>query len=252
VTSNHRHGTTGKYALAGDIDKTISALAARVTAAEQTIAQHMAAGTPSPAVWSPLYVVGDPGYGLDSDFLGTMAQVSGLSITAERKATPSGRAYASACIAAPGIARCYGTFEARIRYPAGQGVWPAFWLLKSGTVTTPPEVDILEAYPAHPAGGGSGVDSLITSNHTSVAPSDYFVTTRPGMSGGWHVHRLTWSAGLMVFTIDGIESGRIAANVPAVPMYPILTLALGAPGFRVDATTPSVLTMDVEYVRVTA
>ena len=40
-------------------------------------------------------------------------------------------------------------------------------------------------------------------------------------------------------------------KVPTLPaMYPILTFAMGAPSYRVDATTPSTLKMDIDYVRV--
>jgi beta-glucanase (GH16 family) len=53
-----------------------------------------------------------------------------------------------------------------------------------------------------------------------------------------------------VFSVDGVETGRITTNVPSVPMYPILNLAMGAPGYRVDATTPDVLRMDIDYVRI--
>jgi hypothetical protein len=69
----------------------------------------------------PLCGPGDPGFGLDSDFMGDLRQVSvanGLcSITAVRMSTPSGRMYASAAMATYGtFAQRYGTFEARIRY----------------------------------------------------------------------------------------------------------------------------------------
>jgi hypothetical protein len=33
-------------------------------------------------------------------------------------------------------------------------------------------------------------------------------------------------------------------------MYPIINLAIGATGYRADATTPSTLTLDVDYLRV--
>jgi len=55
-----------------------------------------------------------------------------------------------------------------------------------------------------------------------------------------------------VFSIDGIETGRITRDVPDVAMYPIVNLAVGATGFRVDETTPEVATMQIDYVRVWA
>src|SRR4051812_34476790 len=41
------------------------------------------------------------------------------------------------------FARTYGYFEARMKIPAGQGLWPAFWLLPT-TYQNRPEVDIME------------------------------------------------------------------------------------------------------------
>ena len=102
------------------------------------------AGSSLDPAFRALYGQGDPGFGLDSDFMADLRQVSvanGLcTITAQRMTTPMGRPYASACFATFGtFAQTYGTWEARLRYPAGQGVWPAFWLLPVGQKGPYPE-----------------------------------------------------------------------------------------------------------------
>lgn len=220
--------------------------------------EECSGSTLNPA-WAPLYGVGDPGFGLDSNFMGNLSNVSvtnGLcTITATKHAADSfGRTYDSACLATRGtFSQKYGTWEARIRYPAGQGVWPAWWADPAGAaIGTFPEIDFMEAYPAPPgAGGGSGVNVTVETLHRTATDETYFVTDNGhDMSGAFHVYRMVWTSASIVFSIDGIGVGTITAGIPSTPIYPILNLALGAPGYRVDASTPSSLSMDIDYVRV--
>jgi len=209
--------------------------------------------------WSALHVPGDRGFGLDSDFLGDLRQVSvangTCTITAARVATSSGRPYASAAMATRAtFAQAYGTFEIRVRYPAGQGMWPAFWLLRDQVeIGGPPEIDIFEAYPGRGGiGGGSGPNVVVSSLHYQGGTHHFSYDRGSDMTADFHTHRLTWSPGLLVFSIDGVETGRVTQNVPDVAMYPIVNLAVGAPGFRADSSTPAVATMDIDYIRVWA
>ena len=60
-----------------------------------------------------------------------------------------GSAYTSGRIKTQGLfEQAHGRFEARIRLPTGQGIWPAFWMLDNniGTVVWPRcgEIDIME------------------------------------------------------------------------------------------------------------
>ncbi len=206
-----------------------------------------------------LYGPGDPGFGFDSDFMGDLRQVSvanGLcSITAVRKTTPSGRMYASAAMATYGtFAQRYGTFEARIRYPKGAGVWPAFWLLPEGTVATPPEVDVFEALPGPglaPVNGSSGTDVAIATNHYAGGSPQYAAwNAGADLTTDFHVWRLDWTPTALVVKVDSTEIATLTGHVPTTAMYPIINLAIGATGYRADGTTPSSLTLDVDYLRV--
>ena len=206
--------------------------------------------------WRPLLGPDDPGFGMESDFLGDLSHVTvengTCTIRAARVATPSGRPYASAAISTRGtFAQRYGTFEARVRYSAGQGVWPAFWLLQDrDIVATPPEIDVFEAYPG---ATGDRRPNVVASTLHYAGGSHHFVHRHDGdLTRDFHVHRLTWTPGLLVFSIDGIETGRITRDVPDVAMFPILNLAMGARGFRTDATTPDVATLEIDYVRIWA
>jgi beta-glucanase (GH16 family) len=204
-----------------------------------------------------MYQTGDPGFGLDSDFLGNLSQVSVANgyctITAERKATPSGRQYASAAFATRNTwSQTYGTWEARIRYPNGNGVWPAFWALRANSYNLP-EIDVLEAYPGSVSAGGSGPNVVVSTLHYASGANQYFATDMGfDMTGAFHVYTMVWTSSKLVFSIDGKAVGTITSNVPTVPMYPILNLAIGATGYRADGSTPDVLKMDVDYVRVYA
>jgi beta-glucanase (GH16 family) len=72
------------------------------------------------------------------------------------------------------------------------------------------------------------------------------------MTDGFHVHKVVWSPGKLVFSIDGKVTSTITSDVPSMPMYPIFDLALGAPGYRINATTSSPLRMEIDYIRVYA
>jgi hypothetical protein len=211
------------------------------------------------SVWKALYGPGDPGDRLDTDTMGNLSQVdvaNGFAtITAERRSTPSGRPYGGACFATYGtFAQKYGTWEARFRYPAGQGVWPSWFLIPGGQKSPYPEIDILEAYPAPPSGGGSGRSIIASTVHYAPGVNDHIVyDALHDMTTGFHVYKLEWSPGSIVFSLDGDVYGTIkGSKVPSVPMYPIFIFGLGAPGYRADATSPSVLKMDIDYIRVSA
>ncbi len=53
------------------------------------------------------------------------------------------------------FSQTYGRFEARIKIPKGQGMWPAFWMLGSDIDTNPwpacGEIDIMENIGKEPA-----------------------------------------------------------------------------------------------------
>lgn len=213
--------------------------------------------------WRALFGPGDPGFGRDSDFMANLSQVSVANgrcrITAERTATPSGRPYASACMATYGtFAQKFGIFEARVRYGNGQGVWPAFFLLPAGQKSPYPEVDIFEAYPGDPAIGGPGV--VVYNVHYAGEPADQYQRQEmwqgaylpgvPDLTLDYHVHRLVWTSNKVEFWLDGVLKFTVREHVPQVAMYPILNLAMGAPSYRIDGSTPDVVHMDIDYVRV--
>lgn len=152
----------------------------------------------------------------------------------------------------------YGRYEARMKLPSGQGIWPAFWLL--GTNVRQDgwpicgEIDIMENIGKEPftlygtvhAEGYSGENGLSGSIDSAEALSDDF-----------HVYAIEWDEGEIHWFLDDQEYFSISANeVPAEWAFDhfffiILNLAVGGnwPGAPDDATVfPQQLLVD--YVRV--
>jgi len=143
----------------------------------------------------------------------------------------------------------YGTFEARLKVPAGQGMWPAFWLL--GQVGAPGvnEIDIHEILGHRP----STVYMTVHwgTDYAAGHKSDGSSWVGPDFSADFHVFGLEWTPDAIIWTIDGVERKRhTGEGVPQVPMYVILNLAIGGmwPGAP-DATTPFPGLYQIDYVR---
>lgn len=184
-----------------------------------------------------------------------------LAIVA-REEEYKGSSYTSARINTHGFfARYRGRFEARVKLPVGQGIWPAFWLLGENfsEVGWPEcgEIDILEYRGQEPRlvhgslhGPGHSGGNAITGRY--VLPSGQF-------NDDFHVFGVEWSDDRITWTIDGIRYQTIAkADLPENarwvydhPFYIILNVAVGgnfvgAP----DASTQFPQTMLVDWVRV--
>jgi beta-glucanase (GH16 family) len=139
----------------------------------------------------------------------------------------------------------YGYFEMRARMPAGQGMWPAFWLMPQGGAW-PPEIDIVEL-----------VDVMTTSYHTlhylsngmHMADGAPYMMPADG-SLDFHTYAVKWAPDAIVWYVDGAEAYRVTHDVPAEPFYILVNLAIGGswPG-NPDATTVFPAIMSVDYVR---
>jgi hypothetical protein len=156
----------------------------------------------------------------------------------------------------------YGRFEARLKLPYGQGIWPAFWMLGNDidSVGWPQcgEVDIMENIGKEPAiihgtihgpgySGGSGLSS------------SYSLPNNQPFADSFHTFAVEWEPNVVRFYCDGIlYKTRTPADLPAGktwvynhPFFIIMNVAVGGgwPG-NPDATTVFPQTMLVDYVRV--
>jgi len=194
------------------------------------------------------------GFGSQSEFMSDLSTVTvsgGIAtITARRQATPCGRQWASAALSTRGrFAQQYGYFEARIRYSAGNGLWPAFWM-NPADGSWPPEIDIVEAYPNRDT--WPGATRMYSTLHYGASNSSHEVIYDAGASlaGGWHTYAVDWRPGSLTFFLDGRAIGQITQDVPAKPFYMILNLAVGNWSDTADSSTPSPSTMEIDWVRV--
>ena len=143
----------------------------------------------------------------------------------------------------------YGYFEARLKVPAGQGMWPAFWLLGKNGSSGVNEIDIHEILGNQP----STVYMTVHwgTDYSAGHLSDGSNWVGPDFSADFHTFGLEWNADAIIWTIDGVERKRhTGAGVPQVAMYIILNLAIGGtwPGAP-DATTPIPGRYQLDYVR---
>jgi beta-glucanase (GH16 family) len=171
------------------------------------------------------------------------------------------RNYTSARLKTLGtFARAYGKFEARIKLPHGQGIWPAFWMLGENfpTVGWPSsgEIDIMENVSYQP----STVHGTIHGPGYSVGAS-FSLPAGQRFADDFHVFGLEWEPDEIRWYVDGaLYQTRTPADLPPGtawvfdrPFFLLLNVAVGSkwPGYP-DATTAFPQTMLVDYVRVYA
>jgi beta-glucanase (GH16 family) len=185
-----------------------------------------------------------------------------LAITA-REESFNGRDYTSGRINTQDLfEHGPGRFEARIRLPIGQGIWPAFWLLGADfdEVGWPDcgEIDILEYRGQEPkilhgslhGPGYSGGNALTT---RFELPGD------EGFNDDFHVFSVEWRSDRITWSVDGlryltISPRNLPSGAPWVfdhPFFIILNVAVGGNFVGPpDESTTFPQTMLVDWVRV--
>jgi len=185
-----------------------------------------------------------------------------LAITAIKESF-EGCEYTSGRINTMGLfSHDYGRFEARIKLPVGQGIWPAFWLLGAdfGDVGWPScgEIDILEYKGQEPSVVQGAVHGPGYSGGGAIWRK-YTLTGSEGFNAGFHVFALEWSPNEITWLVDDIPYFTVTpGDLPTGerwvfnhPFFIILNVAVG--GHFVgppDATTSFPQTMLIDYVRV--
>ena len=227
-----------------------------------------AGAPPDPAKWQA--VTGGGGWGNHEleDYTSRASNVSldgkgHLAITAQHgnykdsSGVPS--KYTSGRIQTKGLYESrYGQIEARIKLPAGQGLWPAFWALGDGAWPAAGEIDLMENL-------GNDPFTIIGSIHGPEAGSrhGYAISakdhSRVSLAAAFHVYGVEWSPTKIVFTLDGAPYATrtpsdLSSNESWVfnkPFYLLLNLAVGGtwPGSP-NASSRFPATMLVDWVRV--
>jgi beta-glucanase (GH16 family) len=192
-----------------------------------------------------------------------------LVITArkERYTEPDGvtRNYTSARLKTQGLfAHGYGRFEARIKIPAGQGMWPAFWMMGNNydTVGWPKcgEIDIMENVGGEPGTVHGSMHGPIATAPDSDLTAAFRLPRGKHFADDFHVYAIEWEPDTVRFYADPTEYATFTPESPGGgpwvfdhPFFIILNVAVGGdwPG-NPDATTQFPQTMLVDYVRVYA
>jgi len=153
----------------------------------------------------------------------------------------------------------YGRFEARIKIPFGQGIWPAFWMLGStGGWPLGGEIDIMENIGKEPniihgtmhGPGYSGANGI--GGPFALPEGQRFADDFHLFAVEWEPNVIRWFVDDQLFktsTPKDLPEG--AVWVYDHPFYLILNVAVGGgwPGYP-DDTTVFPQTMKVDYVRV--
>jgi beta-glucanase (GH16 family) len=164
----------------------------------------------------------------------------------------------------------YGRIEARIKMPAGPGLWPAFWALGDGIAKigwpASGEIDFMENVPVV---GGLGPARIRSTLHGPAYSGDYgirndFEFPHGGrVDTGFHTYGAIWSPYMIQFYVDDPANIFFTATPHQLPVgkawvynqpfFLILNLAVGSAGSWPKATapnTPNPADMLVDYVRV--
>jgi beta-glucanase (GH16 family) len=156
----------------------------------------------------------------------------------------------------------YGRFEARIKVPFGQGIWPAFWMLGNNidSVGWPAcgELDIMENIGREPSIVHGTLHGPGYSGASGIS-SSYSLPNNQRFTESFHTFAVEWEPNVVRFYCDGILFKTMTpADLPAGrtwvfnhPFFMLLNLAVGGnwPG-NPDSTTLFPQTMHVDYVRV--
>ncbi len=172
--------------------------------------------------------------------------------------------YTSARLKTQGLfSQAYGRFEARIKIPAGQGMWPAFWMLGNNITTANwpacGEIDIMENIGKEPGAVHGSLHGPSATSRTSDATAPFSLPAGQTFADAFHLYAVEWEPGVVRFYVDtNLYATFTQSQWPSGgtwvfdhPFFLLLNVAVGGtwPGSP-DNTTQFPQQMLVDYVRV--
>ncbi|WP_178987462.1 glycoside hydrolase family 16 protein [Winogradskyella schleiferi] len=223
-------------------------------------------GAPDPTIWGYNIGNGNNGWGNNelqyyTDRSENIVVEDGLLKFTVRQESYEGSNYTSARLLTKGkFEQQYGRFEARIKLPWGQGLWPAFWMLgddNNGTEVWPQigEIDIMENRGQEPTIIGGAVHGPGYSGGTAIAKPYELMNDR--FDTGFHIFGIEWGENYINYYVDDVLYNQITPDdVPGEwvfndSFYIIMNVAVG--GSYVGSPNSSTVfpqEMLVDYVRV--
>lgn len=155
--------------------------------------------------------------------------------------------------------QAFGRFEARIRLPYGQGMWPAFWMLGADIDENPwpaaGEIDIMEYRGQNPSVLIGSVHGPGYSGGNAISKEFELLNDRFDTS--FHVFGVEWSPDAVNFYVDDVLYNQITREdvtgtwVFDKPFFILMNLAVGGTFVgSPNAETVFPQSMLVDYVRV--
>lgn len=169
----------------------------------------------------------------------------------------------------------FGYVEARIKFPYGSGLWPAFWTMVSPSVASPvsaSEIDIVELIGSLPSTvmttnihhdycDDSRSDYIPASGECSNIPDFYQESSPAGFNWNnqWHVYGVEWSPSKIIWYLDGVQirtfknEGQIdpVSGIPVYPVDPSKTILNVALFHSLNMSLfPNPIKMYTDYVKV--
>ena len=173
------------------------------------------------------------------------------------------REYTSARLKTQGkFSQTYGRFEAAMKIPYGQGLWPAFWMLgdnvdRAGWPACG-EIDIMENVGKEPSTVHGTIHGPEYSGGAAIGDR-YTLPAGKQFANDFHVFAVEWEPNAIRFYVDkDLYATRTRAELPPGrqwvfdhPFFLLMNVAVGGdwPGSP-DASTVFPQTMLVDYVRV--
>jgi beta-glucanase (GH16 family) len=143
---------------------------------------------------------------------------------------------------------------ARIKLPAGYGMWPAFWSY-GDPWPTQGEIDCLEARGQEPYKYQTNYFYGRRANQNQVRGAEGFITSTISLTSCWHVYEVIWAKDSLTFMLDGeivkVNTGGFVGNLFGKTEKLVLNLAVGGLFFsNFDPSQIVTGTMQVDYVKV--
>jgi hypothetical protein len=145
----------------------------------------------------------------------------------------------------------YGTLKARIKVPAGNGLWPSFWTNGRTGWPASGEIDVMEFLGNSPAVYYCSVHGANKKSGAHVSTTLPY-TSPSSLADDFHVYEAQWTASQVAFYVDGIPCGTVSTTGMKTfsPQHVLVGMGVGTDwnANQPDETTPSPAEMVVDWV----